>query len=69
MQALNGWTVDSGPVYKTSVDWDLGQENFVMHRATALDLARWPNNTDGDPFTLNSKRSTGGSPANVGQGA
>jgi len=62
MQALNGWTRDSGNVYRTQVDFDLGQENFVMHNSTALDLARWPNNTDGDPFTTDSLRNSGGSP-------
>ena len=48
MQALNGWTLDAGSVYKTTVDWDLGQKNFVMHESTACDLARWPNNVDGE---------------------
>ncbi|AWB65665.1 beta-1,3(4)-glucanase precursor [Saccharobesus litoralis] len=61
MQALNGWQKDSGDIYKTTVDWDLGQQNFVMQGATAMDLARWPNNTDGDPFTQNSLRNSGGS--------
>lgn len=65
MQALNGWTQDEGAVYKTTVDWDLGQKNFVMNGNTACDLARWPNNTDGDPFTLNSLRNTGGSGEDV----
>ncbi|WP_347840728.1 T9SS type A sorting domain-containing protein [uncultured Draconibacterium sp.] len=65
MQALNNWQADEGSIYKTSVDWSLGQENFVMHETTALDLARWPNNTDGDVFTPNSKRNTGGSNGDV----
>ncbi|WP_299220580.1 carbohydrate-binding protein [uncultured Aquimarina sp.] len=65
MEALSGWTQDSGVVYKTKVDWDLGQENFVLNGDVALDLARWPNNDDGKPFTLNSKRNDGGSGSNV----
>lgn len=65
MQVVNGWTVDEGSVFKTSVDWDLGQDNFIMHEKTACDLARWPNNTDGDPFTLNSLRNDGGSGEDV----
>jgi len=63
MQALSGFELDGGDIYKTAVDWDLGQENFVMNASTAMDLARWPNNDDGDPFSLNSKRNDGGSPA------
>ncbi len=65
MQALGGWTKDSGQVYRTTVNFDLGQENFVIHNETALDLARWPNNTDGDPYTPNSLRNTGGTPGST----
>lgn len=65
MQALTGWSLDSGSIYKTTVNWDLGQKNLVMHNGTALDLARWPNNTDGDPWTQNSLRNTGGSDSDV----
>ncbi len=62
MQALNGFTADGNNRFKTSIDWDLKQENFVMNGATAMDLARWPDNTDGNPFTLNSLRNDNGSP-------
>ncbi len=65
MQSLSGWSKDSGQVYRTKVDFDLEQKNFVMHRDKALDLARWPNNTDGDPFTPNSLRNTGGTGSNT----
>lgn len=65
MQALNNWQADDGNIYKTTVDWTLGQGNFVMNESTALDLARWPNNVDSDPFTPNSKRNTGGSNGDV----
>lgn len=65
MQALSGWTLDKDNVYKTTVNWSLGQENFIMHKSKALDLARWPNNTDGDAYTLNSLRNTGGSGKDV----
>ncbi|WP_054850779.1 RICIN domain-containing protein [Olleya sp. ITB9] len=61
MQALSGWTSDGGSIWKTTVNWDLEQRNFVIRGATVLDLARWPNNTDGDRFTLNSLRNEGGS--------
>lgn len=69
MQALSGWQRDNGAIYKVKVDWDLGQENFVMNGNTAMDLARWPNNVDGDLFTLNSRRNDGGSGSNVVNGA
>ena len=69
MESLSGWSNDTGNIYKTIIDWDLGQENFVMNGSTAMDLARWPNNTDGNPFTLNSLRNDGGSASNIVNGA
>ncbi len=69
MQALSGWRKDKGAIYKVKVNWDLGQENFIMNGSTAMDLARWPNNTDGKPFTLNSLRNDGGSNKNIVNGA
>ncbi len=69
MQALTGWTSEGSGVYKTTTDWDLKQRNFVMNGTTVLDLARWPNNTDGDRFTLNSLRNDGGSQDEVSVGA
>ena len=69
MESLNGWTSDGDGIWKTTVSWDLGQRNFVMNGTTVLDLARWPNNTDGDRFTLNSHRNDGGSQDNVSTNA
>lgn len=69
MQGLKNWSLDAGSVFKTSVDWTLEQQNFVMHEQTALDLARWPNNEDGDPFTQNTLRNTGGSGPDVANDA
>lgn len=40
-----------------------------MNGNVAMDLARWPNNTDGNPFTLNSLRNDGGSGQNISNGA
>ncbi|CAM4396310.1 T9SS type A sorting domain-containing protein [Zobellia roscoffensis] len=70
MDALSGWTQDSGSVYKITIPFpSLGQENFVMNDATALDLARWPNKTESDPFALGTIRNTGGSNGDVINGA
>ncbi len=66
MESLSGWTQESGAIYKTTIPFSsLGQENFVMHGETALDLARWPNKTEADPFALNTLRNTGGSGGSV----
>ncbi len=61
MEVVNGFTQDAGSIYKTTLNWDLGQRMFVIHDNTLLDLARWPNNIDGDRFTIDAKWNTGGS--------
>ncbi|WP_010522620.1 carbohydrate-binding protein [Aquimarina agarivorans] len=61
MQSLQNWELDAGSIYKTTVDWDLKDYNMLMNNGVVMDLARWPNNTDGNPFSLNSVRSEGGS--------
>lgn len=69
MQALDGWSLDADSVYKATVGWDLGQKNFVMYNGVACEIARWPNNVDGDIWTLDSLRNTGGSGEDVIQDA
>ncbi|UZO81624.1 RICIN domain-containing protein [Aquimarina sp. ERC-38] len=50
MQAINNWKVDKGAIYKAEVNWDLGQDNMVLHKNTLMDLARWPNNIPQNVF-------------------
>ncbi len=70
MEALSGWTQDTGSIYKTTVAFNgLGQANFVVNDETPLNLARWPNKTSDDPFVLNTIRNTGGSDGDVINGA
>jgi len=65
MQKVNGFTQDTGNIYKVTLDWNLDQRMFVIHDNTLMDLARWPNNTDGDRFTINALRNDGGSGPDV----
>ncbi|WP_010177621.1 T9SS type A sorting domain-containing protein [Aquimarina agarilytica] len=50
MQAINNWSLDSGNIYKSSVNWDLEQDNMVLHNDKLMDLARWPNNVPQNVF-------------------
>ena len=58
METLSGWEKDAGEVYRCAVPWNLGQDNMVMADGRVCTLARWPDEVDGDPFTLNSLRNT-----------
>ncbi len=53
---INGWQLHSGNIYKTSVDMAI-EERFrnVYHNQKHMDLARWPNNTDNNRFTVDCK--------------
>ena len=50
MQTVNGWSLDKGKIYKATVDWDLGQDNMLLHEDKLMDLARWPNNIPQNVF-------------------
>ncbi len=58
---INGWQLHSGNIYKTSVDMTI-DERFrnVYHNQKHMDLARWPNNTDNNRFTVDCKFITNG---------
>ncbi|WP_282134044.1 right-handed parallel beta-helix repeat-containing protein [Seonamhaeicola maritimus] len=56
-KALNGWQLHNGNIYKTSVDMqvkdgDNGRFRAVYHNENYMDLARWPNNTDNNRWTV-----------------
>ncbi len=65
MEEVNGWTQDQGNIFKKQVPFNLGVDNMVMYGDRLCDLARHPNNTDGNPFTLNALDNTGGSLSNL----
>ena len=51
-EVVSNWEIHSGSIQKASgVDMPLGNLNMVYYEASAQQLARWPNDQDGDPFT------------------
>ncbi len=61
MEVLNGWQTDQGSIKKVQVPFSLGNDNMILYNGVLCDLARYPNNTDADPFTTNANNSSGGS--------
>lgn len=58
---ITGWKRHRGNIWKADMPWSLGRNNQVFFDGTMLPEARWPNDTDGDPFTSNGAPiSTGG---------
>ncbi|UZO82295.1 T9SS type A sorting domain-containing protein [Aquimarina sp. ERC-38] len=58
---INGWQIHRGNIYKATVDMKIGERyRAVYHNGKYMDLARWPNNTDNNRWTINCTPVTGG---------
>lgn len=55
---VNNWELHEGAVYKATVNTDLGDYNQVYEDDQLMQFARWPNDTDGDRFTIDAKEVT-----------
>lgn len=52
-EKVEAWTQHSGAIYKAeNVEMNLGTANAVYFNGAVQQLARWPNDLDGDPFTF-----------------
>ncbi|WP_298369668.1 T9SS type A sorting domain-containing protein [uncultured Lutibacter sp.] len=58
---INGWQLHSGNIYKTNVNMSIASRfRAVYHNSEYMDLARWPNNTDNNRWTIDCTPVTGG---------
>ncbi|WP_338236278.1 right-handed parallel beta-helix repeat-containing protein [Persicobacter diffluens] len=52
-EAVTGWEKHEGNIYKkTGVSMDLAERNNVYWNHQKMQIARWPNDTDNDEYTL-----------------
>lgn len=52
-EQVTNWTWHSGDIYSASMGFsDLGDRNQVLYNDQMMNLARWPNKTNYDPFDL-----------------
>jgi len=57
---VNGWQVHNGNIYKANVNMSIESRlRTIYHNDEYMDLARWPNNTDNNRWTLNTIPVTG----------
>ncbi|QBG45917.1 right-handed parallel beta-helix repeat-containing protein [Verrucomicrobia bacterium S94] len=55
-EVVDNWQVHTGNVYKaTGVNMPMGNKNMVFFNSEAMQLARWPNDLDGDPYTYDAE--------------
>ena len=59
-QAIKEWTIHEGKIYKADVDMTLGRQNMIYLNGEITDRARWPNNVDHDPYTVEAVKITAG---------
>ncbi len=58
---VDGWQLHSGSIYKATVSTAIeSRYRTVYYNTEIMDLARWPNNTDNNRWTLNTIAVTGG---------
>ena len=50
-EALSDWTEESENIYKQNVSMTLNERNSVYLNGQSMQIARWPNDRDQDPFT------------------
>lgn len=49
---ITGWQAHGNGVFRAAADMDLGKQTMLFLEQEAMDIARWPNNVDQDPFTI-----------------
>ncbi len=58
---INGWQPHNGNIYKTTVNMSIDSRfRAIYHNGDYMDLARWPNNTDNNRWTVDCTPVTGG---------
>lgn len=66
VEEINSWTLTNNNIYKANVTMPLGIEhNALFYDGNMMDIARWPNNADNDPFTVDANYITGGSASHI----
>ncbi|TRX57642.1 hypothetical protein FNH22_16020 [Fulvivirga sp. M361] len=65
-EPVGAWSNHTGNIYKASVTMPLGIErNMLYASGKAMDLARWPDNADNDPYTIDATLVENGSESHV----
>lgn len=56
-ETVGGWQPHAGAIYKaTNTTMPLGDRNMLYFDGAAQQLARWPNDTDGNPYTYDARK-------------
>ncbi len=56
---ISGWQQHDGAIYKASLNVSLSDQNHVMYDDQIMNLARWPNKTNYNPFDIEAQKVSG----------
>ena len=59
-ELITNWNIHSGAGWKATANMNMGRQNMLYFNGEPMDWARWPNNEDQDPFTIDAMTVTGG---------
>ncbi|MEH0152685.1 right-handed parallel beta-helix repeat-containing protein [Limibacter armeniacum] len=64
-EILDTWEQHSGNIYKAAYTMTLGRQNMLFCNDKPMDWARWPNNEDSNPYTIDAWNVTSGTASSV----
>lgn len=64
-EVITDWQMHRVGTFKASVNMDLGRQTMLFFEQEAMDIARWPNNIDQDPFTIDAMTVENGTASTV----
>lgn len=62
---VKNWSVHNGSIYKATATMPLNTRNMLYYNGVAMDLARWPNNTDDNKYSIDAESVTAGSASHI----
>ncbi len=62
---VTGWSKHNGNIYVADMDWDLGEENCITYNGSMVQLARWPNKTNANPFAIEAPSISSGNSSSI----
>lgn len=65
VELVSNWTVHSGNIYKAQETMSLNTLNMLYYNGVAMDIARWPNNSDNNRYTIDANPITSGSASHI----
>ncbi|MEM6769925.1 MAG: hypothetical protein AAF597_04985, partial [Bacteroidota bacterium] len=64
-EPISGWTLTENNIYRANADINLDRHTMLYYDGEPMDEARWPNNEDGDPYTIDAMTVANGTASTI----